>query len=197
MNQPLRVGAGCSFLVIWILSCVTLQWRFCPGACVRVPRLHHSLDSLWDTHKHHSSIYKILSYEMQFCACSEHKTCVRLCFFYWQQCFSQCSPVCGSPPGSRAVWIAAYVSDYFSESAMRSGVVLIGGGGFHHLGRPAEPIGALWVRLRMGLLCSCVSARKITKEKTTKMASAGVEGMDAAAQVLVSEFGRMTCSNNN
>lgn len=71
------------------------------------------------------------------------------------------------------------------------------GGGFHHLGRPAEPIGALWVRLRMGLLCSCAGARKITKDKATKMAAAGVEGMDAAAQVLVSEFGRMTCSNNN
>lgn len=39
----------------------------------------------------------------------------------------------------------------------------------------------------MGTLCSCASARKITKDKATKMA-AGVEEIDAAVQVVVSEL---------
>lgn len=62
-----------------------------------------------------------------------------------------------------------------------------GSGGFHHLERPAEPIGALWVRLRMGLLCSCTSGRGITQDKAVKMASRAEE-MDAAARVPVSYF---------
>lgn len=80
---------------------------------------------------------------------------------------------------------------------MGSGVVLISGGsgGFHHLERPAEPIGALWVRLRMGLLCSCASGREITQDKATKMATRAQE-MEAAVRVPVSEFGRTACSNN-
>lgn len=80
---------------------------------------------------------------------------------------------------------------------MGSGVVLIsgGGGGFHHLERPAEPIGALWVRFRMGLLCSCASGREITHDKATKMAMR-VEEMEAAAHGPVSEFGRTARSNS-
>lgn len=52
-----------------------------------------------------------------------------------------------------------------------------------------EPIGALWAGLRMGTLCSCASARKITKDKAAvmMMAAASVEEVDAAVQVVVSE----------
>lgn len=83
---------------------------------------------------------------------------------------------------------------------MGSGV-LISGGGFHHLERAAEPIGALWVRLRMGLLCSCASGREITRDKARKMATQAEE-MDAAARVPVSFFfvfflGRTTRSNKS
>lgn len=50
-----------------------------------------------------------------------------------------------------------------------------------------EPIRALWAVLRMGTLCSCISARKITKDVGTKM-PASVEEIDVAAQVVVSEL---------
>lgn len=85
--------------------------------------------------------------------------------------------------------MAAYcISDEFSESVMGSGVLISGGGGFHHLERAAaEPIGALWVRLRMGLLCSCASRREITRDKAMKMATRATE-MDAAARDPVSFF---------
>lgn len=58
---------------------------------------------------------------------------------------------------------------------------MLTGDGFHHL----EPIRALWVGVRMGTFCSCASARKITKDKFTRMAGS-VEETDAAVQVVVS-----------
>lgn len=59
MRSERILSVGCSFLVVWILSCVTLQWRFCPGAvCEHWEWTIH--ETFYGTHKHHSPIYKIL-----------------------------------------------------------------------------------------------------------------------------------------
>lgn len=49
---------------------------------------------------------------------------------------------------------------------------------FPPFGKSAEPIGALWEGLRMGMLCSCASARNLNRDKAVDMLVRGDE-MDA------------------
>lgn len=48
----------CSFLVVWTLSCVMLQWRFCPGAAVCELWEYTIHETLYGAHKHLSPFIK-------------------------------------------------------------------------------------------------------------------------------------------
>lgn len=99
-----------------------------------------------------------------------------LYIYYCQQ-----TQQCGSQPGSRPLnlclhpWLFQLPSDEVWCWWRR----------FPGFGKPTEPIRVLWVGLRMGILCCCTRARKITKVEASRMA-ASVKEIIAAVQTVVS-----------